>query len=245
MAHSPASAEQAAATLADLLARGAARREPVRFHFARALARRSAAQTGAVRQQLDARLARVLADLQQRLDTHPHPTPAVSDTPPAPGRGLLGLMLVQAGSAASTAGPASGPGTPGAAPPAELRAVRDFGATWARLRLDQQLQRAQDQQPGNAGPLNSHRLVLQALQQLRQLSPAYLQRFMAHAEALLWLERAAVEPPARRPGRGAEQAALTPPAAGRPAAAPASPAARPPGSRAAPSRAPRSRAAPR
>ena len=74
-----------------------------------------------------------------------------------------------------------------------------FGSQWARLRLDQQLHRAHQQQPANAGPLHSQRVVLQALQQLRSLSPAYLQHLMAQADALLWLEdhgAAAPAPPA-------------------------------------------------
>jgi len=94
-------------------------------------------------------------------------------------------------------------GTDAATPPGELRAVRQFSATWARLRVEQQLARALARQPDNAGPLNSQRLMLQALQRLAQLSPAYLQRFMAHADALLWLEdqagAAAASVPAARP----------------------------------------------
>ena len=100
----------------------------------------------------------------------------------------------------SSAAPTSGPlasllrrqgSVDSAAPPPELQAVQRFAGTWAQLRVDQQLRRALTRQPDNAGPLNSQRLVLQTLQQLRGLSPAYLQRFMAHAEALLWLQDSA------------------------------------------------------
>ena len=44
--------------------------------------------------------------------------------------------------------------------------------------------------PDNAGPLNTQRLLLQALTLMHEASPAYLQHFMAHAETLLWLEAA-------------------------------------------------------
>ena len=239
MPDNPPSADATAATLAALQDLGAARCEPLRFHFASALARRSSGHSGAVRQQLDARLAAALADLQQRVDRQAVPPPAQAAAPGAGAPGPLGQLVRALAAATPPTGAA-------AAPPAELRAVRQFGATWAGLRVDQQLQRAQDQQPGNAGPLNSQRLVLQALQQLRQLSPAYLQRLLAHAETLLWLERAALDVPSRRAGRAADAGgALTLQAAGRPPAAPTSPATRPPGSRAAPSRTSRSRATPR
>lgn len=185
------------ATLAALRAQGAQLREPVRLHFATALARRTAAHTGALRQLLDTRLAAALADLQQRLA---QPTAAPAASPAAAVPGALARLLRDHGAHSPAAA---------AAPPGELQAVRQFASTWARLRVDQQLQRSQARQPENAGPLNSQRLVLQTLQQLRHLSPDYLQHFMAHADALLWLDHsagvaAAPAPRAteRRPGAG-------------------------------------------
>ena len=163
---------------------GAAQREPLRFHHVDALARRTAALTGPVRQLLDTRLAAALADLQQRLlvaDPGARIAPGITAQAPGPLAVLLG-----------SSGPAPDPGqhatvNASAAPPPELQAVQRFAGTWAQLRVDQQLRRSLTRQPDNAGPLNSQRLVLQTLQRLRCLSPAYLQRFMAHAEALLWL----------------------------------------------------------
>jgi hypothetical protein len=49
--------------------------------------------------------------------------------------------------------------------------------------------------PANAGPLNSHALVLQTLSLMRDLSPDYLRRFVAGVEALQWLERASEQLP--------------------------------------------------
>ncbi len=71
----------------------------------------------------------------------------------------------------------------------ELRAVRRFQATWSRLRMTRQLEQSRAQAPRNAGPLNSHHLVLQALEQMRAISPGYLQGFLTGVDALLWLDR--------------------------------------------------------
>lgn len=80
------------------------------------------------------------------------------------------------------------------APPAvaagELKSLHYFRDTWAQLSVDRQLAEALTQAPENAGPLNSHRLVLRALEDMREVSPDYLKRFLAHADALLWLDQA-------------------------------------------------------
>ncbi|MBI2306265.1 MAG: DUF2894 domain-containing protein [Rhodocyclales bacterium] len=72
----------------------------------------------------------------------------------------------------------------------ELKAVRYFRDTWSQLSVEQQLAQALAQAPENAGPLNSHLLVLRALQRMREVSPDYLNRFMPYIDALLWLEQA-------------------------------------------------------
>jgi hypothetical protein len=89
---------------------------------------------------------------------------------------------------------------------AELKTVQQHRGTWAQLQIDQRLHQAVVQVPDNAGPLNTQRLLLQALTLMRETSPQYLQHFMAHAEALLWLEAtspARVQPRKERPRRGA------------------------------------------
>lgn len=73
--------------------------------------------------------------------------------------------------------------------PTELKSVRYFRRTWSRLKLDHQLSQAFIQAPQNAGPLNSHFLVVQALKRMRELSPEYLEQFLSYADALLWLEQ--------------------------------------------------------
>lgn len=78
----------------------------------------------------------------------------------------------------------------GIEPRAELKAVRNFRKTWSKLSVDKQLAQAIGQVPENAGPLNSHLLVIRALTQMRDIAPDYLNRFMSYVDALLWLEQA-------------------------------------------------------
>jgi hypothetical protein len=74
--------------------------------------------------------------------------------------------------------------------PAELKALRHHRNTWSQLGAERQLTLSLAKAPGNPGPLNSHLLVLRSLQRMQELSPAYLHRFIAQVEALLWLEQA-------------------------------------------------------
>ncbi|MEP6969323.1 MAG: DUF2894 domain-containing protein, partial [Betaproteobacteria bacterium] len=84
--------------------------------------------------------------------------------------------------------------------PTELKTLRDFRDTWIRLSVERQLSRSQQKVPANPGPLNSHLLVLRALRRMQEISPAYLERYMAHVEILLWLEQARIDTTASPPG---------------------------------------------
>lgn len=83
---------------------------------------------------------------------------------------------------------------PGAVPGREVQpddpAIQYFRRTWTRLSADQRLAQSQSSLPENAGPLNSQHLVHRSLAQMRELSPEYFDRFIAHVDALLWIERA-------------------------------------------------------
>lgn len=104
----------------------------------------------------------------------------------APASPLAGLNahIERVSSAAREPGPAGAERWP------ELRSARHFRETWARYSAEQVVQQASDRAPENAGPLNSHRLVLSTLGLMRELSPDYLRRFLAQADALLWLDQA-------------------------------------------------------
>lgn len=99
--------------------------------------------------------------------------------------------------------PREGAGQSLAAPPAELKALRNFKSTWAQLNVERQLSRSLAQAPAKPGPLNSHLLVLRALTRMQDNSPAYLMRFVSYVETLQALERLGRldQPQAARIGR--------------------------------------------
>jgi len=72
----------------------------------------------------------------------------------------------------------------------DTRTVQFFKRTWSRLSADQRLAQSRATLPENAGPLNSHHLVHRSLTLMRELSPDYLERFVAYVDALQWLEQA-------------------------------------------------------
>lgn len=144
-------------------------------------------------------------------------TPAAPAPPRGPGSagaapdsaaGLRGSAIARPGAAPATGpGPAAGhdrhdrhrsAGRAAAAPaapvteraqPNELQALAYFRRTWARLAVNRSMNQSLAKTPKNAGPLNSHRLVLRALQLMQETSPAYLNRFVSYVDALLALER--------------------------------------------------------
>jgi hypothetical protein len=85
---------------------------------------------------------------------------------------------------------AGGPVPNHAGPWPELRSALRFRETWERLGAEQTVVQAAHRAPDNAGPLNSHMLVLRTLGLMSELSPHYLRRFLSHTETLLWLEQA-------------------------------------------------------
>lgn len=199
----PLTAEpDADAALAALRDRGAQALDPVRFRYLEALARRAAQHHGAVRRLLVERLEHAAPALAERAEAA-SPRAASASAPRE--AGALVALVAALDLDASARGEAG-------APAAELRTARRFRSTWARLRIEHQLTRSQASVPANPGPLNSQRLVLRALRQMQDISPAYLARFMGHVEALMWLGQASVAaaPPRlnataarpRRSGRG-------------------------------------------
>jgi hypothetical protein len=132
-----------------------------------ALARRAAAHQGEARRLLAHKQLQLLQDCS---DAQAAP---VSAAAPPQASALAGLLADIARRSPSDTG---------------LKTVHEHRSTWAQLHVDQRLHQAQVRLPDNAGPLNTQRLLLQALSLMRDASPQYLQHFMAHAETLLWLE---------------------------------------------------------
>ncbi len=143
--------------------------DTLRLRRIEALARRAASHQGEARRLLDEKLARLRSAGERKL---PVAAPAAADMP----HGALAGLLAYIASQDDAAG--------------ELKTARQHRGTWTRLQLDLRLTQALAQVPANAGPLNTQRLLNQALQLMRDTAPQYLQHLMAHAEALLWLDQA-------------------------------------------------------
>lgn len=75
-----------------------------------------------------------------------------------------------------------------ASPTLELKTVRESRGTWARLSVDKQLALAMKQAPKNAGPINSHMLILRSLAMMQEISPDYLSRMVSYVDTLLALD---------------------------------------------------------
>ena len=98
-------------------------------------------------------------------------------------------------------------------PTLELKTVRESRATWARMSVDKQLALAMKQAPKNAGPINSHMLVLRSLAMMQDISPDYLSCMVSYADTLLSLNPGEKEVPVKRkkapPAKAAKPTKLT------------------------------------
>lgn len=157
------------------------RMDPLRFQCIDALARRAAGERGAVRDLLDARLAERIA--AYAADLARVPAGASRDdgpaTPAARPRDALSTLL----DALARRGALRAGATDDVA-----ATLDDVRRVCARARADSQLRQALGHAPENAGPLNSANLVHRALTLMREVSPGYLQAFMAYVDTLASLE---------------------------------------------------------
>lgn len=168
----------------DRLRAGAAeKRDVAGWHFIEALARRAAECPLRCRAAILRRLARALDDHESRMARAAAAMHNAGFQPQA-AKSLM-MPLLEALNAPSNA---TTPDTPPLRQ--DLKAVRHFRRSWARLHTERQLAQALTQAPENAGPLNSQHLLLQAMTRLRGFSPDYLEAFIGYADALLWLEQA-------------------------------------------------------
>lgn len=202
-----------------LRASGVNKFDPVRFHYIETLARRAAAHHGSTRRLLDAKLENAVAALRERFDLAQHKareTVAQSIQRRQDKAGDL-QQLFTAGDfkgvhrlTAALKKEEQGATTLSmllreleqhalenkdahnerhAAQYVELKTIRNFRDTWAKLSVDRQVAQALEQAPKNAGPINSHMLVLRLLSLMRDISPDYLNRFMIYADTLLSLDQ--------------------------------------------------------
>jgi hypothetical protein len=191
--------------IAALRASGAQQLDALRLHYLEVLSARAQAQPARVKRILQDKLALAVADFQARLAQAQRPaeegvaeTQLQAQIPSAPSQpGSLGDLVRAMAQEAPEQDEAGWQATLATGP--ELRSVRLFRNTWSKLSADQQLNTALDRAPLNAGPINSHMLVLRSLAQMRALSPDYLNRFISYADTLIRLEQVDQAKPAQKP----------------------------------------------
>jgi hypothetical protein len=171
--------------LATLRQAGAADFDPVGWHYIEVLSTRISTQQGAARGLLQSKLDTALRDLQARMAAAHHVSLATRVVTPSPGTSPLAQLLKTFAPASSAAAlPTDNASTWRADSPQ----VQQFRQTLSKLRVQKQVAQAIAQGPQNAGPINSHMLVLRSLGLMCELSPDYLNRFMAYVDTLLCLE---------------------------------------------------------
>lgn len=176
------------ATLDAWRQRGADGVDALRLQRITALAQRAKGEHGGVRRLLDERVAALMAAHAADLDRCPskharRDAAATAPRRPSAMAPLLEHIARQAVGHADSTGAA--PTAPASATPGPLDDLRRL---CTQARTESQLRQALEQPPEDAGPLNSASLVHRALTLMRDLSPDYLQPFMAYVDALAWLE---------------------------------------------------------
>ncbi|SCU75888.1 conserved hypothetical protein [Cupriavidus necator] len=203
-----ASLDVAADTRAQLdawQASGADQADPVRFRLMQALARRSAAHSGAVRGLLDERLRGLAAAYAAIVQRYTGQDSDVADgaAPPTPTSGpaasALGALVhditarARPAIAVASNDARSHTPVPARAPQSDaplVDALADyFRETWARVSVEQHFRLSLERVPENAGPLNTDHLVHRSLSLMRETSPEYLRHFLSYVEGMSWLEQ--------------------------------------------------------
>ncbi len=176
---------------------GAAQRAPLRWHHLERLHARLAALPPDVATQLGGPVERALQACERDLANAPG-SAAKPRAVPAPRHAALAALnqhLRQQHERSARDAALAGE----AIDPSELASLRRFRASWSRIAAEDQVAQAMSRTPDNAGPLNSHALVLRSLALMRELSPDYLQGFLAQLDTLMWLEDLGQRPVAAKP----------------------------------------------
>ena len=179
------------ATLDALRSNGAAERNPARFAYLEALARRIATQPEAVRRKLAEKFNAMARDFATPV------ADPIAEAPKECAVSPLSELLTYINQRAYEQGETlfSAVNTDARRTP-ELRSIACFQETWSRLSTEQQLAETLACAPENAGPLNSQHLVLRSLQLMHNIAPDYLQGFMSYIDTLIWLEQISSAKPA-------------------------------------------------
>jgi hypothetical protein len=161
---------------------GVARLDAVGWHYIEVLSERTLGQTGPAQALLHEKLQHALAAFEHRLAS----TAAASPLAPCAARSPLAVLLQE-----------MAPPSPEPLPQSTLTTthrestrVRQFRQQLRQISVQKRVSKAIAKAPQNAGPINSHMLVLRALGLMRDISPDYLNRFMTHVDTLLCLDDA-------------------------------------------------------
>lgn len=189
--------------LDNLRQQGADRFDPVRFRYLESFERRLRAnglqQGGHWR-----KLEQAISDYQARLEGAEQPTQAPAAPEPSP----ISFLLDRLNQTTET--PAEAPRstleqwvfgetseleqtrtTSSSNCPKPLRAMIRARADQGTQALQERIRHGIESTPKEAGPMNAHRLVSRALNEMQKLSPEYLDRFARYTDTLLALERLA------------------------------------------------------
>ncbi len=162
---------------------GAAGVDAVQWHYIETLAARSRNQSKQAQALLQAKLQAALTHLDMRMaaanQSPAEPAAAITPSP------MTLLLQEMAPPPATLSGKASFLEAHRESP-----RVQQFRKQLRKISVQKQVSYAIAQAPQNAGPINSHILVLRALGLMRELSPDYLQRFVAYVNTLMVLENA-------------------------------------------------------
>lgn len=176
--------------LAALQARGAAQYDPVGWHYMQTLAQRSRASPGSAQLLLQGKLRQALVNFQARMQTQMQTRmqeAALTNASTAPSATPSPLATLLRDMAQDS------PNTPTGKPAnwrTESPHIQQFRQQLGKIRVHKQVSQAIAQAPQNAGPINSHMLVLRSLGLMRDISPDYLNRFMGYIDTLLCLDQA-------------------------------------------------------
>lgn len=185
-----------------LQAAGAPQRDQAHWHYIEVLGARARTQTGRAQVLLQEKLTVLLKQLEGQLHAPPKAAqtePQGSEAEPSPLAVLLRDMAQHAAAAptvpttAATRSPTTAPTALSSKPTAwraESPKVQQFKKQLSKISVQKQVKQAMAMAPQNAGPINSHMLVLRSLGLMQEASPDYLNRFMTYVDTLLCLEDA-------------------------------------------------------
>ena len=185
--------------------------DPVGWHYTEQLSQRASKATGLTRDLLLAKREKALSEMNARWDAK-WDAKRLSGEPRAAPEAALPSLLAQLLQEMTRATGEAQPVKPNAWR-AESPRIQQFRKQLGQISVQKQVSQAMAQAPQNAGPINSHMLVLRSLGLMREASPDYLGRFIVYLDTLLCLDapkaqfKARVEPtqlanPPSRPRAG-------------------------------------------